>query len=329
MIARRTLILGSLAATAASTGGQVWAQAAAEPLKVASVKFGSVNWLLETIRAEGLDTRLGLQLAPVELSNNQAGPISLLSGGSDIIVSDWTWALRQRGLGEALKFAPYSSALGAVMVPEASPIKSLTDLAGKRIGVAGSSIDKSWLLLQAYSRRKLDFDIASKATVQFGAAPLLTEQVRDGGLDAVLNFWTQTVRLEPLGFRKVISMREVMAALEIDPVPAFVGFIWKEATEDKKKSQITAFLAAAEAANTLLAKSDAAWDRLKPLMKTASEPEFVAMRAAYRSGIVSPWREADRWSAEKLMQILIETGDTELVGAKTTFDPKLFHVSGA
>jgi NitT/TauT family transport system substrate-binding protein len=332
MIDRRTVLIataaglsGALPLLAQTLGGV----GDAAPLKVASVKFGAVNWLLETIKAEGIDTKLGLSIAPVELSNNQAGPISLLSGGADVIASDWTWALRQRGLGEPLKFAPYSSTLGGVMVPAESPVKTLKDLAGRRIGVAGSSIDKSWLLLQAYARKTLDFDIAAKATVQFGAAPLLSEQLRNGGLDAVLNFWTQNVRLSTLGFREVISMRDVMHQLEIDPVPAFVGFIWKEQTEIAKRAQVLKFLAAAELANAVLAKSDSAWERLKPLMKAVNDAEFTALKAAYLSGVPTPWRETDMGSAAKIMQLLIEAGDTEFIGAKTTFDPKLFHVANA
>lgn len=329
MMDRRRMLLGTLALIPAGSMTAARARAALAPLRVASVKFGSVNWLLETIKAEGIDARLGLTIAPVELSNNQAGPISLLSGGSDIIVSDWPWALRQRGMGEPLKFAPYSATLGAVMVPAASDIKTLDQLAGRRLGVAGSGIDKSWLLLQAYARKTLNLDLASKATVQYGAAPLLTEQLRAGSLDAVLNFWTQNVRLEPAAFREVVSMKAVMAALEIDPVPAFVGFIWKEATQAAKPAEIAAFLAASEAANAVLAKSDTAWDRLKPLVKAANDIEFAAVRQAYCSGIVPAWRDADMKSAEKLMQLLVSSGDSELAGAGTRFDPKLFHVANA
>lgn len=329
MIERRQLLAGSVAMAAVGSIGPLAAQSAPVAIKVAAVKFGSVNWLLETIKAEKLDAKYGVEITPVELSNNQAGAISLLSGGSEVIVSDWTWALRQRGLGEALKFAPYSSTLGGVMVPANSTIKTLTDLAGRRIGVAGSGIDKSWLLLQAYARKKLNFDIAAKAVVQYGAAPLLAEQVRDGGLDAVLNFWTQTVRLSSLGFRQIIGMKDVMNELSIDPIPAFVGFIWKEQTEAAKRPQIVAFLKAVDEANAVLSRDDKAWDRLKPFVKAASEAEFAAMRAAYVSGIAAPWRPADMASAEKIMQYLIEAGDTELVGAGTKFDPKLFHVATA
>ena len=36
---------------------------------------------------------------------------------ADVIVSDWLWVGRERTLGDDLVFYPYSSALGAVMVP--------------------------------------------------------------------------------------------------------------------------------------------------------------------------------------------------------------------
>ncbi len=101
----------------------------------------------------------------VEVASNQAGPVALLSDGADVIVSDWTWAMRQRSLGEKLKFSPYSSALGALVVPQDSAITDLGGLEGKSLGVAGSAIDKSWLLLRAYSHSKtIGRDMANIAT---------------------------------------------------------------------------------------------------------------------------------------------------------------------
>ena len=202
-------------------------------LRVASLKFGSLSWVLETIKAEGLAEAAGLKLVVIDVATNQAGPVALLSGDADIIVSDWTWALRQRGLGEHLKFAPYSSALGAVMVAKDSPIAQLADLQGKKLGVAGGAIDKSWLLLRAYSKKTFGKDVAQTAEPVFGAAPLLTEEMRSGRLDAVLNFWTYAARLSGAGYRKLIGMDEVLKALDINPVPSLVGFIWREETEAK------------------------------------------------------------------------------------------------
>ena len=153
MIDRRRVLLAGGAAALASFGLPMHRAAAAGELRVASLKFGSLSWLLETMRAEGLAEKAGVNVVVVEVATNQAGPVALLSGEADVIVSDWPWALRQRAMGEHVKFAPYSSALGAVMVAQNSPIKKLADLKGKKLGVAGGAIDKSWLLLRAYSQK--------------------------------------------------------------------------------------------------------------------------------------------------------------------------------
>jgi NitT/TauT family transport system substrate-binding protein len=295
MIDRRRVLFAGGAAVAGLgapilVGAPVLAEA--RDLRVASLKFGSLSWVLETIRAEGIADKAGLRIVVVEVATNQAGPVALLSGDADVIVSDWTWALRQRGMGENLKFAPYSSALGAVMVPKESAIAGLADLQGKKLGVAGGAIDKSWLLLRAYSRETMGKDIAETAEPVFGAAPLITEELRSGRLDAVLNFWTYAARLSGSGFRKLIGMHEVLKALGIDPVPSLVGFIWREETEKMKGAEIAAFLDAVEKANAILAKSDSAWERVRGLVKPAT-CEFAAIKAFYREGI-PPWTPPTR-----------------------------------
>ena len=305
------------------------ALAAVGTLRVASLKFGSLSWVLETIRAEGLAEQAGLTIVVVDVATNQAGPVALLSGDADVIVSDWPWALRQRALGENLKFAPYSSALGAVMVPKNSDIARLADLEGKKLGVAGGAIDKSWLLLRAYSRNTLGKDVAKMAEPIFGAAPLLTEEMRAGRLDAVLNFWTFAARLSGAGYRKLIGMDEVLKALGIEPVPSLVGFIWREKTEQKKGAAIAAFLDAVSKANAILAQSDSAWERIRGLVKPADEAEFAAIKAFYREGIPPPWSAADTRAAEKLTQVLIDSGSGDFIGGGTRFDPKLFHAAGS
>lgn len=329
MMDRRSFFAGAGAALSLSAWSGFSVAQTVAPLKVASVKFGSLSWLLETIRAEGLDKKHGLSLEIVDIASNQGSAVALYGGSADVVVSDWTWGLRQRSMGEALKFSPFSTALGSIMVPGDSPIKTYSDLAGKRMGVAGSAIDKSWLLLRAYSMKVQGKDIADFAAPQYGAAPLLAEQLRDGKLDAALNFWTFSARLKGDGFRSILTMAEVMTALGIDPPPALVGFIWKEATESSQPGAIKSLLAAAAEGNALLAASDGPWERLRPLMKAASDSEFMALRDGYRKGIPGPWRDAEMRSAEKIMSILVESGDTELVGNGTRFDSKLFHAAGA
>lgn len=329
MIDRRELMAG-FGLTLAAIGGMPHVLVAAEAgtLRVASLKFGSLAWLLATINAEGLDTAAGVKLEVVDVATNQAGPVALLAGEVDLIVTDWTWAMRQRGLGEPLKFAPYSLALGALMVGKESGIKSLGDLAGKRLGVAGSAIDKSWLLLRAYSRKTIGKDIAEVATPVFGAAPLMAEELKHGRVDAVLNFWTFSARLAGQGYVTLLTVDDMMKELGLSPPPPLVGFVWRESTGVAKAKEIDAFLKAIAAGNEVLAKSDAAWERVRDLVKAASDAELAALKAAYRAGIPHGWGEAETRSAEKLMALLMEGGDKELVGNGTRFDAKLFHGTG-
>ncbi|MFA5949502.1 MAG: ABC transporter substrate-binding protein [Hyphomicrobium sp.] len=329
MIDRRRFVRGSggalVSASLASVSVPHVAWAADAPLRIATVKFGSLSWVLETIKVEGLDKKSGLTLEIVEVPSNQAGPVALLSNGADVIVSDWTWAMRQRAVGEKLKFSPYSSALGAVVVPEQSAIKTLADLEGKSLGVAGSNIDKSWLLLRAYSKKKLGRDIAEIANTSYGAAPLLAEEIRSGRIDAVLNFWTFTARLEGSGFRSILTVADIMKDLGVDPVPSLVGFIWKEGYEALNASKVHTLLAIVDEANQILLTSDMAWDRLRPLVKPGSDAEMKSIMVHYRAGIPKTWGADQMKSAEKLMQILVGAGDAELMGHDTSFDARLFR----
>lgn len=324
MIDRRRLLAGTGCAVLAAAA-PLPARAAGDPLRLASVKYGSLSWVIETIRALELDRKAGLSFEVVEVASNQAGPVALLAGGADVIVSDWTWAMRQRSLGEKLKFAPYSSALGSLVVPAESEIADIAGLQGKVLGVAGSAIDKSWLLLRAYARRTLGRDMMGYARPTFGAAPLLAEEIRSGRVDAVLNFWTYAARLTGSGFKEILTVSDIMKRLGVDPVPALVGFIWKEDYEASHRGAIATLLKIVGEANAVLAADDAAWERLRPLVKPASDGEFHAIIAAYRAGIPEPWGQAELESARKLMTVLIKAGDAELMGHGTEFDANLFH----
>jgi len=329
MIDRREILIGGGASFLAA--GRLALPALASDqgtLRVASLTFGSLAWLLQTIKAERLDSAAGVKVEVVDVATNQAGPVALLAGEVDVIVTDWTWAMRQRGLGEPLKFAPYSSALGALMVAKGSGIKSLGDLAGKRLGVAGSALDKSWLLLRAYSRKTIGRDVAEIAKPQFGAPPLMTEEMKNNRIDAVLNFWTFAARLKGQGFETLLTVDDMMKELGLVPPPPLVGFVWREKTGAAKATELAAFFKAVAAGNGVLAKSEAAWDRVRSLVKPANDAEFDALKAAYRAGIPHGWGAAETRSAEKLMTLLMEEGGTELVGSATRFDAKLFHDIG-
>src|SRR3546814_8716652 len=86
------------------------------------------------------------------------------------------------------------------MVPPDSPIRDLADIKGKKIGVVGGPLDKSWLLLRGLTQRRHGFDPAVASEPVFGAQPLLTQKVETGEIDAVQNYRSEehTAELQSL-----------------------------------------------------------------------------------------------------------------------------------
>lgn len=112
-------------------------------------KTGTWSWEIALIKERGLDKAADLEIETTELASTDAARVALVGGAADMVVPDWLWAARERGLGDKLLFTPYSSALGAVMAPKDSPVHGLADRAGRSIGIAGAPIDKSRLMLRA------------------------------------------------------------------------------------------------------------------------------------------------------------------------------------
>lgn len=287
---------------------------AAEPLRVGALQFGTVNWRLQVIQAQGLAAAHGVDLEIVPLASPGAGSVTLQGGGADMIVSDWLYVARQRGSGQGLRFAPYSLAVGDLMVHPDAGITSLADLADKRLGVAGGPLDKSWLLLQAYARETLNMDLATAVEPNFAAPPLLNELMLSGELPAVVNYWHFAARLQGAGMQPLIGVAEILPALGVEtPVP-LLGWVFHSDWAEAHRETVEGFLQADREAAELMRDDDALWDELRPLMKAEDEATFEALKAAYRAGIPGEFGDAERQAAAQVYGILAEIGGPELVG---------------
>lgn len=293
---------------------QASAAQAGQTVRVAVLKFGTVNWVVDVIKHYGLDRKNGVTLAVTPLASTQATKVALQAGSADIIVSDWLWVSRQRNAGADLVLAPYSTALGAVMVPGRSPAKGLADLRGRTIGVAGGPLDKSWLLLTAFARRSAGIDLIAETRQVFGAPPLLAEKARQGELDAVLNYWHYCARLEAKGFRRLVDVHAAMAALGAERRLPMIGYVFSESWAKRNPELIAGFLKASAEANAMLAGSEREWERLRPLMRAGDDGTWRLLRDRFREGIPEPGSSVSDTDAALLFGVLAKLGGSKLVG---------------
>ncbi|WP_234052671.1 MULTISPECIES: ABC transporter substrate-binding protein [unclassified Xanthobacter] len=317
MLTRRAMlaVMGGALQAGLVMGG---ARAAEQSIRLSILQFGTAAWELAAMAALGFDAAHGLVLETRRAANNDAGRLAFLAGAVDGVVSDLLWAARLKAEGRDLVYLPFSAAEGAVMVPAGSALKGLTDLAGVRLGVAGGPLDKSWLLLQAEARRSADLDLARSARLSFGAPPLLAAKLEQGELDAALLYWTFGARLEAKGFRRLVTMDAVLAALGITPPPALVGYVFHGAFARQRPAVLAAFAAASRETKAALAGAGPAaekgWAAARAVMAAGDEATFEALRRGFIAGIPRQPVAAEAAAATRLVSVLAAQGGSELIG---------------
>ncbi len=324
---RRRAVLTTVVAGA--MGAAAPRRARAEPLvRIGVLRFGSFSWVLDVIRRHGFDAAAGVALDIRQYAGSPAAQVALQAGEVDVILQDWLWVARQRSGGADWSFIPFSSALGSVIVPGDKPIRTLPDLAGQRLGVAGSALDKSWLILRAYAERHDHLDLAHATRPSFGAPALLGEELRSGRLDAALTFWPFAARAEAAGMRRVLAMETAVAGLGIAPEVPFVGYVFATRWAKAQRGGLDGFVAATAKAQALLATSDSEWETLAPLTGAANAAELVHLRDAYRAGIPRLSPAATEDAAAALFRVLAATGGPALVGEAKVLAPGTFWQTG-
>jgi NitT/TauT family transport system substrate-binding protein len=296
----------------------------AETIRLSVQKTGTFAWELAVLRAHGLDREAGLSLQVRELASPEAGKIALRAGDADIIISDFLWVSRERALGAGLTFYPYSSALGGVMVPGASAIKSLADLKGRKLAVAGGAIDKNWLILRA-SLKQQNVDLKQDSTVIYGAAPLLAAAMLSGEADATVTYWNFGAALEAKGFRRVASIQDLVKDLGAKGPVAMLGYVFDESWGRANRDTLARFIEVTRKAKEILATSDSEWDTIAPLTGAPDVATLRAYRDRYREGIPRRPVDDEEADARTLYRALADIGGRDIIGPGDELEPGTFY----
>ena len=299
------------------------AAAPGKSIRVGALRFGSMHWELDVVQAHGLDAEAGLTVEVVELPSSSAGQVALQTGRVDVVVLDWLWVSRQRSAGADWSFVPTSCALGAVVGAQGSPVHSLADVPGHRLGVAGSPIDKSWLMLRAYARQRLGLNLDKKVRPTFATPPLLSQQLAARRIDAALTFWPYAARAQAAGLPLILGMDAVVSGLDVGPGVPFTGFVFSESWARDNQALVDAFVTATRRGRAILADFDLEWDRIAFLTQ-ANATERTLLAAAYRAGVPSVWEEPQRLACARLFKVLVETGSRAPVGDAAQIPPGTF-----
>ncbi|EYD75647.1 ABC transporter substrate-binding protein [Rubellimicrobium mesophilum DSM 19309] len=291
-------------------------------IRAATLESGTLNWELQTIIDNGLDEANGFHLELLKLADNGATRVAVEGDAADMAVADWIWVAEQNAGGKDYVAFPYSTAVGGIVVKADSPYQTLEDLKGHSIGIAGGPLDKSWLILRAYTEQEYGFDLASETEQVFGAPPLIYKTALEGGTDAAINFWHFLAKMEANGMRELMSVTDAATALGLDPNTPLLTYYMKREFAEAHPDLVQGLYEASRQAKDLLMQ-DAAWDGIRPMMNADNDAEFEALRAGFRAGIPAEG-PVDTEAANRMLQVMAQLGGEELVGKATSVPESLF-----
>jgi NitT/TauT family transport system substrate-binding protein len=298
-------------------------------VRVGVLKFGTVGWELDVMRRHALDRAYGIALQPLELAGKDAAAVALQGGAVDVILTDWLWVARRRALGGDFTFVPHSHATGALIVRSDAGIAGLADLKGRKIGVGGGPVDKSWLVLRAYAKKMTGLDLARDAEPIFAAPPLLAETLRRGDIAAAVNFWQYNARLPRIGYVELVRVEDMLPALGLPSEMPLLGWVFSDRWAAAHPAAMRGFIAAAKTAREMLAGAPDEWREIAPLAQTDDPEVLERLRQAYRRGVAA--REPDDVVAvaQRLLDLLIEFGGIDEAPPGGRLPPGTFFAGGS
>ncbi len=311
---RTLFILSSILFSSASISADL------PTIRLGALEYGTVNWELDTIKNNQLDEKHGFNLEVIPMGGGSASDIAFLGGEIDAMVSDVIWAAAQRAEGRDVKFIPYSTAVGGIMVKADSNIDSLSDLADKKIGIAGGPLDKSWLILQAYAKQQNVIDLKSGTKQEFASPPIIFKAALKGDIDGAINFWHFQAKAKAAGLKEIVSVQDAAKSLGLDPSVPLLGYIVGGTMDDSLSKGL---FAASRDAKAMLQTSDAAFEAIRPRMNAKNDAQFDALKSGFRAGIPST-ATVDEAAVDKTLQLMAELGGPDLVGKATTLPEGLF-----
>jgi NitT/TauT family transport system substrate-binding protein len=294
------------------------------PVRVAAILSAGQAIFSTAMKEQGIDRRFGLDEEVVPISTTGQQWLSLRGGSADVAAGSVLDLLRQRQGGLPAKaFMTFQTYSNPIVVPADSPIKTFSDLSGKRVGTPDPNL-LDFMIIRAAGKKAYGLDVGTQSTPVPAAPNLLNELLARGQADAALNFISLTSTPVAQGqLRQIITVPQLMQAAGFNPQSFYTLFVVTEAWSDQHPGGAAKLHDAIAATFQMLMTEDAPW-------KSIAEQAGITDPAA-QAGFMKSQRELFAFefspalldATTSLMNDLINVVGVEAVGVNSV-DPKAF-----
>jgi NitT/TauT family transport system substrate-binding protein len=221
---------------------------------------GTTSYLVYVFKKFELGKKYNIDLIPTPNTSSAAALVAMQNGSAQLTNLGWNDIARLKMGGyDVIGVAPWLR-WGAdfYVVQKDSPIKTLADLKGKKIGTSGK-ISLNHILLKTVAKKHYGVDIEKDAETLEGAQPLLRGLLEQGNLDVAGMFNSFTPAMIASGkFRSLVKLSELVTQYGLPDTPYLMyGFDGKYAKANPEN--VKAFVKGFQEAIHILKTNDEVW----------------------------------------------------------------------
>ncbi|OGA31076.1 MAG: hypothetical protein A3G80_08400 [Betaproteobacteria bacterium RIFCSPLOWO2_12_FULL_62_13b] len=238
------------------------AAAAADKVKVVALQ-GTQLFPVKIMQSKGIAAKHGIEMDLSVVASPQASYTAMQTGEVPIGFTGWIViaSLREKGfkLTNVYSMISYTN---EIIVKNDSPLKSIADLKGKRVGLFGGPNSATTWLYRLVVQKFYGFDALKDSKIHFGAPPLLMGMMDRGDLDALLLLDPFITRLLETGKYRSIAALGKLWREKTGQSPMLVSVTVDETWAKANPDVVKRFVAAFKEALIYLRDTPEAWTEL-------------------------------------------------------------------
>jgi NitT/TauT family transport system substrate-binding protein len=221
------------------------------------------------------------------------------------------------------------SPVNMVFVRKNSPIHTLKDLKGRKLGVFGGPGSTTFTFLSVLARKWNDIDLNKDVKLVSAPGPALIEILAKGDIDAALLGTTETIQvLAQDRFQVLMDLSEEYKARTGGNAPAHVTLVTNETFAKDHADIVRDYLKAYKSTTEYIHVHPGVWDEYAESIMMDDPKEHALLAAKMGPNIVEKWDDGQiaiqndylKLVHEILGDTVLKTIPTDLI--RTTFNPK-------
>ena len=262
---------------------------AADKVKVVALQ-GTQLFPVRIMQTKGIAAKHGIDMDLMVVASPQGSYTAMQTGDMQIGFTGWIViaSLREKGfkLTNVYSMISYTN---EVMVKVDSPLKSIADLKGRRVGLFGGPNSATSWLYRMIVEKFYGFDPMKESKIHFGAPPLLMGMIDRGDLDAVLvldPFISQM--LEGGNYRSIGNLGDIWRE-KMNQSPMLVAVTVNETWAKANPDVVKRFVAAFREALIFLKDNPEAWKELAKGMGLKTDRGVKILYERTAKALITRW----------------------------------------